>query len=88
MYLRIVRERSGGLSFRIGTGRADRADNALRKGIAIAKENGIYKGRKPIDCPELEAVVGQWKRGELTAVEAMKRLNLKPRTFYRNHNPT
>ena len=54
-----------------------------REGIAIAKENGIYKGRKPIDCPELEVVVGQWRRGELTAVEAMKRLNLKPRTFYR-----
>lgn len=54
-----------------------------REGIAIAKENGIYKGRKPIDCPELEAVIGQWKRGEMTAVEAMKRLNLKPRTFYR-----
>lgn len=54
-----------------------------REGIAIAKENGIYKGRKPIDCPELEAVVGQWRRGEITAVEAMKRLNLKPRTFYR-----
>ena len=54
-----------------------------REGIAIAKENGIYKGRKPIDCPELETVVGQWHRGEITAVEAMKRLNLKPRTFYR-----
>ena len=54
-----------------------------REGIAIAKENGIYKGRKPIDCPELEVVVRQWKRGEMTAVEAMKRLNLKPRTFYR-----
>ena len=54
-----------------------------REGIAIAKENGIYKGRKPIDCPELETVVDQWRRGEITAVEAMKRLNLKPRTFYR-----
>ena len=54
-----------------------------RESIAIAKENGIYKGRKPIDCPELEVVVGQLRRGELTAVEAMKRLNLKPRTFYR-----
>ena len=54
-----------------------------REGIAIAKENGIYKGRKPIDCPGLEQVVGQWRRGEITAVEAMKRLNLKSRTFYR-----
>ena len=54
-----------------------------REGIAIAKENSTYKGRKPIDCPELEQVVSRWKRGEMTAVEAMKRLNLKPRTFYR-----
>ncbi len=54
-----------------------------REGIAIAKEQGVYKGRKPIDCPELETVVRSWKRGELTAVEAMKKLNMKPRTFYR-----
>ena len=59
-----------------------------REGIAIAKENGIYKGRKPIDCPGLEQVVSQWKRGEMTAVEAMKRLNLKPRTFYRKAKQT
>ncbi len=54
-----------------------------REGIAIAKEQGVYKGRKPIYCPELETVVKSWRRGELTAVEAMKKLNMKPRTFYR-----
>ena len=54
-----------------------------REGIAIAKENGIYKGRVAKPCPEFEAVVSQWKSGRISAVESMKRLNLKPRTFYR-----
>lgn len=31
LYLRIVRERSGSLLLRIGTGRADRADKAFRR---------------------------------------------------------
>ena len=54
-----------------------------REGIAIAKENGVYKGRKPIECENLVPVVSKWKKGEITAVEAMKKLNLKPSTFYR-----
>lgn len=54
-----------------------------REGIAIAKAEGIYKGRKPIQHPEFDVVVRQWKQGEITAVEAMRRLNMKPRTFYR-----
>lgn len=54
-----------------------------REGIAVAKANGVYKGRKPIDRPELAGVVRQWRNGEITAVEAMKKLDLKPSTFYR-----
>lgn len=54
-----------------------------REGIAIAKAEGVYKGRKPIRHPEFEAVVRQWRQGEITAVEAMRRLDMKPRTFYR-----
>lgn len=54
-----------------------------REGIAIAKEQGRYTGRKPIDIPELEPIVHQWRSGAITAVEAMQRLNLKPTTFYR-----
>lgn len=50
---------------------------------AIAKSQGIYKGRKPIQRPEFEQVVLIWREGRITAVEAMKRLNMKPRTFYR-----
>ena len=53
------------------------------EGIAIAKEQGIYKGRQPIIRPEFEQIVKLWRSGKLTAVEAMKRLDMKPSTFYR-----
>lgn len=54
-----------------------------KEGIAIAKAQGVYKGRKPIERPELPQVVKLWREGRITAVEAMRRLNMKPRTFYR-----
>ena len=54
-----------------------------REGIAIAKANGVYKGRKLIQRAAFDAVVSQWLRGEMTAVEAQRRLELSPSTFYR-----
>ena len=54
-----------------------------REGIAIAKEQGKYTGRKPIQAPNFERVVTQWRSGELTAVEAMKKLKMSKSTFYR-----
>ena len=54
-----------------------------KEGIAIAKEKGVYKGRKPIEHPKFDEVVSLWKNGDITATEAMKRLNKKPSTFYR-----
>ncbi len=54
-----------------------------REGIAIAKDNGIYKGRKPIVNPDFASVIQEWRKGEITAVEAQKRLQMKPSTFYR-----
>lgn len=51
--------------------------------IAIAKSNGTYKGRKPIQHPEFSAVVAEWQKGNITAVAAMQRLNMKSSTFYR-----
>lgn len=54
-----------------------------REGIAIAKEQGKYTGRKPIMPPNFESVVRQWRKGELTAAEAMRRLNMSSSTFYR-----
>ena len=55
-----------------------------KEGIAIAKAEGKYKGRKPIDKPEnWEEVYSSWKRGEITAVEAQDRLGMTHATFYR-----
>lgn len=54
-----------------------------REGIAIAKQNGVYKGRKPIEHPKFAEVVLLWQQNKITAVEAMRRLNMKPSTFYR-----
>lgn len=54
-----------------------------KEGIEIAKSNGKYTGRKAKVYPEFETVVAKWKAGEITAVQAMKRLGMKSTTFYR-----
>lgn len=54
-----------------------------REGIAIAKDNGIYKGRKPIQPSELEKGMVKWRRGEITAAEAMRQMGMSKSTFYR-----
>ena len=56
-----------------------------REGIEIAKSEGKYKGRKPIDYNEaqMKALCKTWRAGEITATAAMKELGLKPNTFYR-----
>lgn len=56
-----------------------------REGIEIARQNGKYKGRKPIavDREKFEEVYRRWKAGEVKGVEAMRELDLKPSTFYR-----
>ena len=56
-----------------------------REGIAIAKEAGVYKGRQKIkiDKNKFESTCKEWRSGKITATEAMKRLNVKPNTFYR-----
>jgi DNA invertase Pin-like site-specific DNA recombinase len=54
-----------------------------QEGIAIAKKQGKYKGRKPIYHPDFDRIVSRWKSGDITAIEAMNRLKMKPSTFYR-----
>ena len=55
-----------------------------REGIAIAKREGVYKGRKPIEIPNgWDDAIKSWQSGKITAREAMDRLGLKPNTFYR-----
>ncbi len=56
-----------------------------REGIEIARQNGKYKGRKPIEVDRVKfaEVYARWKSGECKGVEAMKILGLKSSTFYR-----
>lgn len=55
-----------------------------REGIAtIAKANGVYKGRKPIQPPDFEKVMARWQRREITAAEAMRQMGMSKSTFYR-----
>lgn len=63
-------------------------DNILQRqkeGIAIAKTEGKYKGKPPIQIDEksLRMICAKWRSGQITATQAMKELNLKPNTFYR-----
>lgn len=55
------------------------------EGIAIAKAQGKYTGRKPIEVDEnlLAEQYRLWKMGETQPKYMMKRLGLKPATFYR-----
>ena len=54
-----------------------------REGIAIAKEQGKYKGRKEVQNPGFERVIKKWHEGQVTATEAMKSLGMSKTTFYR-----
>ncbi len=85
-----------GIDTRTGAGRAffevcrllrglDGSRPRRRDGIEKAKEEGRYKGRKPISIDEglFDSVVSLWRNGQITAREAMSRLDLKPNTFYR-----
>jgi len=55
-----------------------------KEGIAIAKRDGKYKGRKEIKHPaNFGEIYPIWKNRTITGLEAMKRLSLKPNTFYK-----
>lgn len=53
------------------------------EGIAIAKANGVYKGRKPLDCPDFDKVYQQVELGKISATEAFRQLNVSKSTYYR-----
>ncbi len=56
-----------------------------REGIEIAKQQGKYAGRKPVSYDEklLRKECALWRSGKQTATETMKKVGLKPNTFYR-----
>ena len=54
------------------------------EGIATAKEQGKHLGRpKTAITDEFVEAYKQWKAGEITAVEAMKKSDMTKATFYR-----
>lgn len=54
-----------------------------KDGIAIAKKEGKYKGRKKISKPaNWQEVYNEWETRKITAKKACEMLNLKPNTFY------
>ena len=54
-----------------------------REGIAIAKAQGKYTGRKSIERSNFDAVEKLWRAGTISAAEAMRRLDMSRSTFYR-----
>jgi DNA invertase Pin-like site-specific DNA recombinase len=55
-----------------------------REGIKIAKDKGVYKGRKKIDYPkDWDKYYKMWKSREITGAAAMQILKLKRNTFYK-----
>jgi DNA invertase Pin-like site-specific DNA recombinase len=58
-----------------------------KEGIAAAKNKGKKFGRPKIAQPkEWDNVIRLWQEKKITAVEAMRRLNLNRGTFYRRVN--
>lgn len=54
------------------------------EGIAAAKKKGKYLGRPCVQKPaNWDAVIAQWRNGEITAVEAMRETGVKRSTFYK-----
>lgn len=53
-----------------------------REGIAIAKQQGKYRGRPPKVYPDFERITARWQKGEITAVQAMKQLGMSKTRFY------
>lgn len=59
-----------------------------REGIEIAKERGVYRGRKPVTLPDFERIRRKWEKGELSGVEAAKQLGISRSSFYRKIKKT
>lgn len=62
-------------------------ENLLQRqaeGIAIAKSNNVYKGRKAIEIDEkkFKAMCAEWRNGERTAVSIQKAFGFSAPTFY------
>ena len=56
-----------------------------QEGIAVARKYNKYQGKPQmkIDKEKFLKVCAEWRKGNKTATQCMKELNLKPNTFYR-----
>ena len=55
-----------------------------KEGIAIAKEKGLYKGKKAMILPpNFAEIVRAWRSGQITAVKAQQLLGMRPTSFYK-----
>jgi DNA invertase Pin-like site-specific DNA recombinase len=54
------------------------------EGIATALNSGVVFGRpKQSITDDFKQAYDEWKQGAITAIEAMRRVEMKPNTFYR-----
>lgn len=56
-----------------------------KEGIAVSKERGVYKGRKPkeIDEKEFRRMCAEWRAGQRTATSIYKHFNISGQSFYK-----
>lgn len=54
-----------------------------KEGIAVALSKGVKFGRKKVVHKNFSKVYDKWKTGTITAVQAMRELNMNKSTFYR-----
>ncbi len=54
-----------------------------KEGIEIARSQGKYTGRKPVDPPNLSLIMAKYQSGVITATKAANLLGISRSTFYR-----
>lgn len=55
-----------------------------REGIDAAKKKGKHLGRPRVNAPDnMDVVIGEWKKGQISAKEAMRLTGLKRSSFYK-----
>ena len=63
----------------------EQLEQRQREGIEIAKAQGKYSGRKPIEIEwtRFGQLYGEWKPKNITGRDFMRRMGLSANTFYR-----
>mgnify|MGYP001028165466 CR=1 FL=1 len=56
---------------------------AQAEGIEIAKQEGKYKGRRPVEISNLSLICDHWVKGEITGTQAAELMNVCRTTAYK-----